>query len=877
MQTPLPIRSRRILLLFLLLLVVPGTPSLHFDGLPFGGRSEVVAFLLFVITAASKSVRIGIRRALTPSRQSWLSLVILFLIFLKIFTFLRFPLGDNFEVCLKSLYRPIADRCEKSFDYLFHSNDGVNGQNDISRVDQTINFRTSTNDEDSRLGASHSTWNLPFQNEYPRFDAPWLNRLPFSAKVGAVINPTNDGLLPIEYVGDIEASTGTTRFADSEYEFRKVALLPVRSGRQELSIKFRFSDDNTEEIPDAPPPARGPYAHLRIGMPIDQVQQSNLRIRVRGHAVNLNRNYPVTRVVIRSSSFEQFATPENRPDLVVFFSRPDFSNSGFNFDIPITTTLRDIPNFEVFAVLNDNTQFRIGTVTAPDFSQVVLAPQTTNVTDSDVQSGFRAWYVFESSPPLLTAEHRIQPSRAAGTIFWLLDLAVVLGLAVLCTTLIRSALRQWRSVGVALLIACGVLLLTEGPAQWLLKPIYQLGTEPLIKALIFVIPLFLFRHRLQEVRMLYVVTLAATTSTATAVEMFRTFTGLSQAPWWGFMVFRDRVIDWFVFQGYAYQILTQQSLRAGESFFYFVPGARYFVFLTHIAFGNNDVLIAILLQFALVGGALWTTSTVLNSTREVGPTTVHATVFGLVIVSLSLNWLTLALATSSTSEAFAWSLLLLVIPIATRLTSSTIFLLLGSCLGLVVFLRPNYLTISVCLLLGILMSTLAQRGGVTSVWLQRGWSLLGFALTVSLALMHNVYYSETFDFFTNRQASGVSVFEPRELFNFFGNSVVRDTVLERFSQYLYWRAPSRDGFQLASWLSQFLAIQALIRLALDRSGTFTRLVLLVSPVLYVVSSAPFGIMTIPERQYTAATLALALGSILSLLVIPEQRTPSNDS
>ncbi|NDA54280.1 MAG: hypothetical protein EBX87_04820, partial [Actinobacteria bacterium] len=189
----------------------------------------------------------------------------------------------------------------------------------------------------------------------------------------------------------------------------------------------------------------------------------------------------------------------------------------------------------------------------------------------------------------------------------------------------------------------------------------------------------------------------------------------------------------------------------------------------------------------------------------------------------------------------------------------------------------NYLTISVCLLLGILMSTLAQRGGVTSVWLQRGWSLLGFALTVSLALMHNVYYSETFDFFTNRQASGVSVFEPRELFNFFGNSVVRDTVLERFSQYLYWRAPSRDGFQLASWLSQFLAIQALIRLALDRSGTFTRLVLLVSPVLYVVSSAPFGIMTIPERQYTAATLALALGSILSLLVIPEQRTPSNDS
>jgi len=134
--------ARTPLALTALLLAAPGTPTLRLNGLPFGSRLEVLALGIIATASLAPAVRDFVGRLLsTDVRRSFVKLVLIALILLKLFTFFRFPIGDRFEVCIKSTYNPIAERCEKSFDYLFHSNDGVNGMGDITRADETTTGR----------------------------------------------------------------------------------------------------------------------------------------------------------------------------------------------------------------------------------------------------------------------------------------------------------------------------------------------------------------------------------------------------------------------------------------------------------------------------------------------------------------------------------------------------------------------------------------------------------------------------------------------------------------------------------------------------------------------------------------------------------------
>jgi hypothetical protein len=374
---------------------------------------------------------------------------------------------------------------------------------------------------------------------------------------------------------------------------------------------------------------------------------------------------------------------------------------------------------------------------------------------------------------------------------------------------------------------------------------------------------------------LYVVLVSALVSFRFAIEAFRSSTGLGDHAWWGFMIFRERVMDWFVFQGYAYQILVQQSLRAGENLFYFMPGSRYFVFLTHILFGNNDVLIGVLLYASLIGSMLWVGHAVADLAgprlRHVSPA--FMVPFTLLLVGLSA--LTVQLSISSSSEAFSWVLYFSALPVAIRSSSNRGWLVTGAILGLVVFLRPNYLMVSLmtCISLIFFMSYLNSGSDRIQLISQRLWLSFGFVSTCLLALAHNLYYANSIVLFTNRADPNQTVFEPRRIFSFFNDEFVREVVFGKLESFFYWGAPSFGVYSIASWISQLLFLAAVIDILRNSSARLSRVLILFSPLLYVVSSAPFGIMTIPERQFNMATFSLAISAIMSMMLVHRNNYP----
>lgn len=479
------------------------------------------------------------------------------------------------------------------------------------------------------------------------------------------------------------------------------------------------------------------------------------------------------------------------------------------------------------------------------------------------------------SPDLLQPSHRIPPSFLAVISFGLINAAILgLHLLLLAGLVMQFIVRRFTTTATS--FAAGVTAVT----LWFVTraagnaPFIRVIPQPLLTAVVVGVPLWWLARR-RATPTVFVLGTSLTLGSVLSLEGLRRFTGLGEASWWGFMLFRDRPMDWFVFQGYAYQILVQQSLRGGEGFFYFMPGARYVIFLTHILFGNNDVLIGILVYAGLLAAAstvIWRAFRSLGSQRM---TTLASIGTALVLLSIATSSLSMQLAVGSASEVFAWSLFLAVGTILTSLRTNTMRFWFGAALGLIVFLRPNYLLVSLCFLLGAMILEFGSSSSQSKFQrtIQCAWMMLGFVLVSSLMLSHNVYYAETFGLFTNRADPAQTVFEPVRLFGFFGDPFVREVVWQKLRTFFFWQAPSASGFLLASWLSQAVFIVAVAQLVRRRTRWAPRAAVLASPFTYVLSSAPFGIMTIPERQTNMATLALAVSTVASLMIDESEAAP----
>lgn len=862
--------ARLPLLLGLLLLAVPGAGSSRFNGLPFDSKLEVAALFLFGTVIIARSVRRQLASLLSPpgSRQAAV-LVLVVVIVLKLFSFVRFPIGENFETCLKGIYKPTVSTCEKSFDYFFYPRDAVNNKDAISRVDRVVNFRTSTGDPSSTLGASHSTWRLPFKNEYPRFDQLWLDRLPFTADIGAVINPSVRGFLPIEFVGELGASVGDASISGVDYEFRRVAFLPVSADRQELLVRFRFSDDNTEAMPEVAPPARGPYAHLVIGDVMGPEDSSQLNLMIRGHVIDISGVRRPQRVELRSDS-QSFSVPlVSRPDVAIHFGDPRHELSGFIVVVPANRDLSNSGSYELFVVFDDGGEASIGTVSLPDFStgapDAVATPEGSN----SIVTDFKAWMSFKDQPPLLHATYHIPPSHVGLIDLWTVEIAQFLMVALAAALIAIQITTRLRGFFSVIALVGLVAAFDFASRKVVMFEVFGQGLSKHLLTAVIIGAAAWLANRARPHIMLYGFLISAVIAIPRTLEAYRVWSGLSEAPWWGFMIFRDRAMDWLVFQGYAYTILAEQSLRAGETEFYFVPGARYFIFISHLLFGNNDTFIGVLVGTGLVATTLWFLAK-FSMTQKTGRSQSYLeALVGFSLLTVVLSGLSIQLSAASSSEAFAWTLLFastaaLVSP---KYGNTTAFL--GGCgLGLVTFLRPNYLAVSLLFtvaFIGVIAISQSQLSALLRS-ISASWLLLGSCVCMSLALIHNVYFGRSFTPFVNATSGGTELFPTYKLFGLLWDREVQSAIWTRLTTYAYWTGLPSSAESLGSWVAQVAYLVAIIRLAVSRTLLLPRAMFLLAPVGYVISTTPYAITTIPERQSNMFTFALAVSAGISTIL-----------
>lgn len=546
------VRPERLLVIFaMVLLIAPGSPASVFDGLPFGNKSEVVALVLIAGVVVSRPCRV-LLRTLVPYgvRRQAVVLVLIGLAILKTFTFLHDPIGDRFELCLKGTYRPVGDICEESFEYLFGSRDRVNALGAISRVDRVVNFRTTTGDAGSLWGASRSTWNLPFQNDYPRFGELWLDRLPFGAKVGAVIEPSQRGFLPIEFVGEISARVGDKVMHDESYGSRRVLLVPVEQGRQEMGIDFAFTDDGQAEVPQVAPPRRGPYAHLVVASPIEFTGATYLQLVVRGWAFDSENRMIFDRIVVRTNDGDIETKIERRNDVAEVFGDQRLASSGFRATLNLSDSLSVFHPIKLVAISSDGTEEIIGEVKSPDWNVNPSHPRVSQTTSSQVAIDLQSWFVLGENPSLLKAISQA-PKRLGWTV-----IKSFLGIAQFAIYFLVPSvlfLRRWkgsmRSLASAFFFACGAglvaLLVNKYSFVWPLR----LLPAPVAVAAVLVGPLVYLNYRRSGATFIYVVVSSMLFSFPIVLSMVRRYSGLDEFPsWWNFAIFRDRATDWFVFQ-----------------------------------------------------------------------------------------------------------------------------------------------------------------------------------------------------------------------------------------------------------------------------------------------------------------------------------------
>ena len=137
------LKTRRTWILWFTLLAVPGSGFLRFDGLPFSSKAEVSVLATSVLVLSSSGFRAKIKSLLSTQNKSfslWINTALTFLILLKFLSFVIAPLGDGFEACYRSIYNPPADSvlCEPSFETPFINKDNVNGQNQITRMEDDL-------------------------------------------------------------------------------------------------------------------------------------------------------------------------------------------------------------------------------------------------------------------------------------------------------------------------------------------------------------------------------------------------------------------------------------------------------------------------------------------------------------------------------------------------------------------------------------------------------------------------------------------------------------------------------------------------------------------------------------------------------------------
>ena len=168
------------------------------------------------------------------------------------------------------------------------------------------------------------------------------------------------------------------------------------------------------------------------------------------------------------------------------------------------------------------------------------------------------------------------------------------------------------------------------------------------------------------------------------------------------------------------------------------------------------------------------------------------------------------------------------------------------------------------ILIFVLLQILLKSKVETVSTLLRIRLCLVFGLIICLSLLHNLYYGDSFTFFTNtRNYEGNNDVRIRDLLNFFSDADVREIIFFKLHMIFGWKWPMKpldisfSMFHLL-WLA---AIISTIRLKIKDSAIW---LVAVFPFTYLLPLLPFAIVSYYPRRIIATQLAFGLSAIYVL-------------
>ena len=840
-------------------LAVPGSGFLRFDGIPFSSKTEFVVLAVSVAGALLPAVRLALKK-FVQGRDSLngqlATLVLTCAIVLKLFTFVLLPLGDGFEACYRSIYAPLTSgKCEKSFESPFLTNDLINVQGSITRMEPTINFGSLIS-KLSLTGASATSWRLPFANDFPRLSAPWLDRLPFTANFGTMVNAETRSLIPIEYSGELSVDVNGKTYAGMSYLSVGTLWVPIHEGDNVIRIFYKFADLEATEVPDVAPTARGPWAHLFVGEPISlKDARSNLQVNIKGWVVNSEQKSATKFVELRNESgalVGRFATYA-RPDLAGFFPDLPLSNSGFDLAILADSLAPGVTKLTLVDPVGGTPIANISL----DFDPSLGKLQATPVMIGEVGRGsaFDSVMTQLRNRSPLAPGRMIEPTKIQQALLLLIDSFVIVLLAAVSTAGVWLLGKRRRELPI---IVAGITTASALAAYSLPIP-SALAEIPLFtsSALSITSLLILLRKRPSALLLASLVPLTILASKP-ILSMNRLYNGLLDAPWWRFPLWYGRGGDWFVTQGYARTIFVENSLRGGENLFYFQPGVRYFVFLQHLLLGENDILFQMLIAIGLLTLIVMVARNLLSTTADI-PRKIAVYFFVAAAFSMVMSFEMIGFAIVQASEYPTWILTFLIFGIVMNgnLTPRSAIALSALC-ALIPQFRPNQIFGALCLFI-LLQFEIA--GGTTKLQiLHRVRMVIVLGVVLSLSLFHNLYYAASFTLFS---ASGTlnADFTFAELIHVLDDSEFRNFVIDKLRIALWWKNVGMNTTQLSFWTFQFMWLLALIRAVFVRSTSVRIWVALALPFAYLIPLLPYKYESYWPRHVVIIQIAFALSGL----------------
>jgi hypothetical protein len=345
------------------------------------------------------------------------------------------------------------------------------------------------------------------------------------------------------------------------------------------------------------------------------------------------------------------------------------------------------------------------------------------------------------------------------------------------------------------------------------------------------------------------------------------FNSIPADAWWGRIIFMSRDSDWFVGQGYARQILNDGSLRAGESSFYFQPGVRYLVFLSHLVFGENDVFIAIVLMTALLFAVCWLLQYLYRSPVS-AVTKFLGVAAGILVINAVLSQTLATFAIAFASEYPTWILLTCaVLCTSYAATSNSMSALLGAAAiaALLPNFRPNQIGGSILLFL-ITASVGWQLAGPRITQRLSGvLKVLSIFVPVALlSLAHNLHYGETFTLYSTTGNLNAD-FSWASLFTSGSASESLELIWKKVRLGMYWTSwPTLDDLSLSFWGSQLVWLVCLIWLISQRRLSTQSAMYLLLPFAYLIPLLPYRFDSYYPRHVVVIQFAFALGAVAAL-------------